>query len=144
MDSTLVPIGGDNGKQHRLIILKLHQDCTNAFLQAWVQMNFAITHKMHLLLVHSDRIIKLRKGITHLSESRIERILQVVFKDNQSTSRMPDNALSKKVKLQKQSLGNDVTMQNIAEKVKNDCSRKRKGVPVQCNTEKTRRHRALI
>ena len=36
-------------------------------------MNFSMTPKMHLILCHSIYLLRLRNGIAHIEESRLER-----------------------------------------------------------------------
>ena len=52
----------------------------NDFLK-WRQMRFSITHKMHVALVHSIKILKLRNNMAHIEESWLERAHQFQSRD---------------------------------------------------------------
>ena len=45
-------------------------------LRKWIQINFTITHKLHLLLVNTMPQLRIYKGESHLRKSAIERAHQ--------------------------------------------------------------------
>ena len=49
-------------------------------------------------------MIRLRKGLTHISESRIERAHQLQDRDNNSTKRLSDVEKGKQLKLKRQAI----------------------------------------
>ena len=64
------------------LTIKSYVNHLQAAFNKWNQMKLSITHKMHLLLSHAVPQIKMHKGVSYLSESRIERAHQTQTKDN--------------------------------------------------------------
>ena len=56
---------------------------------------------MHLLSEHSVEVVRSRKGIVYLGESRLERVYETQFQDNQITSRMSYGIKGQQMKLKR-------------------------------------------
>ena len=65
---------------------------------------------MHLLLSHAFPQIKMHKGVSYLSESRIERAYQTQTKDNDLLKRIATQDIGREAKARRQSIRNSVTI----------------------------------
>ena len=58
-----------------------HESQVKNVLDKWKQMNFRMTPKIYLILHHSVYVLRLRNGMSHVEESRLERAHQFQSKD---------------------------------------------------------------
>ena len=95
-------------------------------------MSLTVTHEMHLLLTHAMQMIRLRKGVSHVGEGRIERTHQFQGRDIDSTKRLSNPEKAKESKMNRQAIRNDISVQNANTKVEVISKRKRDGKVIEC------------
>ena len=91
----------------------------------WIQMNFSIAHKLHLLIAHAIPVIRLHEGASFLSEGRIERTHQSQTRDNDLVKRIASEDRSKESKAKRQAIRNSVNVSSQVSKVNESCKRKK-------------------
>ena len=111
-------------------IKKFVEHVSQAF-KKWKQMDLTVTHKSHLLLAHAVTMLRLRKGFTHVGESRLERAHQTQSKDRDSSKRTSDPEKANLFKMREQAIRNDVHIQKVSNNFKEASKRKRKGMPIE-------------
>ena len=92
-------------------------ECVKVAFDEWVQMQFSMTPKMHLLLAHVADLLKHREGVVRIVERRIERVHQAQHKYNLIASSFVNTVLRNDVKQKIQCVRNNVEIKEVTKKL---------------------------